>query len=512
MKSFRFLLYVMTISLSSSAIAQSNGEMPFTSSSPNTNELIRKAWVAMSDAHVEEGNKYVQQAIDEDPACAMAYITLAAGGIGGRSENISKAEGMKLSPDERLFVDVLKASHDKKPAQEYLNPLLKKYPKDSYLHLTLMFVLHKQEPSIAIGENVIKRNPKFAPVHNLLGYEYMEKNDMAKAQFHFDKYISLRPDLANPYDSKGDFLMRAGKTEEAIQLYEKAASLGMASSKVKAEEAGAKLKYPQLSEDDRVEIKKMLSASIDAYDQNNVETLLKDYSEQAVKIWGNQAVNVGMPNIRPGLSGLLGYHAYTKFDGLIESIDGVGTIAVAYGKSESRGKNAGPDEKTGSKENFIYLLRKRDDNNWRILADHFYGEDHGEPLSDEDRKSVKQLLEDWDHGHQSGAPLTEKQFEYYASLHSSQVIEIYPNEVSNIGTGNLLARVAPAVGITFEKSSLNPITIEGRGRRAVSWGIASQIVYPKNSDTPISRQYPWAMILTKEKDDIWRVLVIHWAP
>jgi hypothetical protein len=67
----------------------------------------------------------------------------------------------------------------------------------------------------------------------------------------------------------------------------------MASSKVKAEEASAKLKYPQLSEDDNAEIRQMVSASIDAYDQNNVDALLKDYSGQAVKIWGNQAVNVG---------------------------------------------------------------------------------------------------------------------------------------------------------------------------------------------------------------------------
>lgn len=171
------------------------------------------------------------------------YISLVTGNIEEAAENIRKAEGMKLSADERLFIDGLKASRDKEPAQEHFNPLLKKYPKDNYLHLMIMFLIHKQESAIAIGENVIKRNPKFATAHNLLGYEYIEKKDMAKAQYHFDKYISLRPDLANAYDSKGDFLMRVGKTEEAIQLYEKASSLGMPASKVKAEEASAKLKY-----------------------------------------------------------------------------------------------------------------------------------------------------------------------------------------------------------------------------------------------------------------------------
>lgn len=512
MKSFPFLIYVMMISFSSSVLAQSKGEMPFTSSSSNANQLIRKAWIAMSDAHMEEGDKYIHQALKEDPACAMAYVSLASGNNEERAENIRKAEGMKLSADERLFIDGLKAAREKKPSQEYFNPLIKKYPKDNYLHLIMMFLIHKQEPAMQIGENIVKRNPKFAPAHNLLGYEYMEKKDMAKAEYHFDKYISLRPDLANTYDSKGDFLMRVGKTEEAIQLYEKASSLGMTASKVKAEEARAKLKYPQLSEEDKVQIRGMLSASIDAYAQNNVDTLLKDYSGQAVKIWGNQAVNVGIANVQESFSGRFKYTPYTRFDGLIESIDGVGSIAIAYGKSESIAKNAASGQETKRTEDFIYLLRKRGDENWKILADHFYGEEESNPLSDEDIKNIQALLSDWDHAHALGGPITEEHLPTYAALHSPQIIEIYPNQVTNIGRGNLLARLQFAIGVNFEKSSLNPVAIKGRGRRAVSWGIASQTVYPKNSDKPISRQYPWAMILTKEKDDIWRVLVVHWAP
>lgn len=48
--------------------------------------------------------------------------------------------------------------------------------------------------------------------------------------------------------------MRADRTEEAIQLYDKAFSLGMQGSKVKADEARAKLKYPNLSEKDEAVI------------------------------------------------------------------------------------------------------------------------------------------------------------------------------------------------------------------------------------------------------------------
>lgn len=60
-------------------------------------------------------------------------------------------------------------------------------------------------------------------------------------------------------------------------------------------------------------------------------------------------------------------------------------------------------------------------------------------------------------------------------------------------------------------NSLGPLGIEGRGRRAVAWGIANQNFYPKDSDELRKHQFPWAMILTKEKDDTWRILAIHWG-
>lgn len=498
--------------VTSCVLAQKKGEMPFTSSSKNANKSLRNAWVALADFNVEDGNKYTQAVLNEDPNCGMCYVSLFPFDDGQLGGNIEKAATMNLSEDERLLVEGLIARREKRPNEAYFEPLLKKYPKDDYLHLWIVLNNTNQDRAIEIAQDLSKRNAKLGPVYNLLGYLYMNKKDMARAETYFNRYIELSPQLANPYDSKGDFLMRAGKTEEAIPLYEKAFSLGMGESKVKADEARAKLKYPKLSETDEAMIKTMLSASIDAYDQSDADAVLKDYSQQAVKIWGNQSVNVGMANVRESFAGRFKYAPYTAFDGSIEFIDGIGSIAIAYGKSESIETNAASGQETKRTEDFIYLLRKRENENWKILADHFYGEEESNPLSDEDRKSIQALLSDWDHAHELGGPMTEEHLPTYAALHSPQIIEIYPNQVTNIGRGNLLARLQFAIGINFQKSSLNPIAIDGRGRRAVAWGIASQIVYPKDADKPISRQYPWAMILTKEKDDVWRVLVVHWAP
>lgn len=511
MKKVKHLFFVLTVTATMTAFAQSKGEMPFSASS-EINKSLRNSWIALADFNIDEANSNTRNILREDPGLGMAYVSLFSESVEERKENLRKAESSKLSEDEKMFVEGLKAHLAKQSPQAYFEPLIKKYPRDFYLQLWMMFNYDNPKRSIEIGEALIKRGAKFAPAYNLLGYLYMSQNDMAKAEAYFDKYIALRPDLANVYDSKGDFMMRAGRTEEAIQLYHKAFSLGMADSKIKAEEATAKLKYPALSETDEAVIKTMLSGSIEAYDQSDVDVLLKDYSQQAIKIWGNQVVSVGIANLRENFVGTFKYTPYTRFDGSIQFIDGVGAIAVAYGKSESIQKNTASGQETKRVEDFIYLLRKREGEDWKILADHFYGEEESSPLSEEDRKSIQALLSNWDRAHAVGGAMTEEHLPAYAALHSPQIIEIYPNQVTNIGTGNLLARLQFAIGVQFKKSSLNPIAIEGLGRRAVAWGIASQILYRKESDKPISRQYPWAMLLTKEKDDVWRVLVIHWAP
>jgi tetratricopeptide (TPR) repeat protein len=128
----------------------------------------------------------------------------------------------------------------KKPNQNYFEPLLEKYPDDYYLHLWIMAYYNDNDRSVEIGEKMVENNPLFAPAYNILGYKYMEQNDLVKAEICFDKYIELRPDLANVYDSKADYLMRADKFEEAIQLYERAFAMderNMKISKTKADKA-----------------------------------------------------------------------------------------------------------------------------------------------------------------------------------------------------------------------------------------------------------------------------------
>jgi hypothetical protein len=60
------------------------------------------------------------------------------------------------------------------------------------------------------------------PLVNQVGYQLLGRNDVDGAIAVFRYNVELRPGSANVYDSLGDALARAGKTEESLASYEKA--------------------------------------------------------------------------------------------------------------------------------------------------------------------------------------------------------------------------------------------------------------------------------------------------
>jgi len=503
-----FLCLVMTCS-SLTMLAQSKGQMAFTSSSSNANKLLRQAWTELSDAKIDEANQTLRRVLSEDPDCGMAYASLFTASNEERNENLTKASTLKLSADERMLLDGIMARGNQKPTQAYFDPLMKKYPSDDYLHLVIMFN-SEPERALRIGETIIKKKPKFAPAHNLLGYAYMNKNDLAKAQQHFDTYISLRPDLANPYDSKADFMMRTGKIADAAALYEKAASLGMLGASLRAEAARARLKFPEPLDNEKDNMKAMMLGSFEASKKSDADGLVRDYSEQCVQIFGDQRANVGLPNVRRGVAVMFTYGSFAKHDFSIEGVHGTGPIAVAYGKNQSIWKPSGGEAAEEHEGNMIYMFRKSPDGKWKILVDHFYD---ASPVafSEEDESSIRAVLTNWENSLTLGEEATAKTLEAFSVQYSQQAVEIFSNGISNIGLPNLQARWENFAGVTTQRNSLGTLGVKGLGRRAVAWGIANQDFSSKDSEELQKFEFPWAMIFTKEKDDVWRILAIHWG-
>ena len=498
--------------LTSCALAQKKGEMPFTSSAKNANKTLRNAWAALADFKVEEGNKLTEAVLKEDPNCGICYASLFPFESGQLEANIDKAASMTISEDERLLIEGLIARRENRPNDMYFEPLLKKYPKDDYLHLWIILNNTNGERAIQIADNLSKRNSKLGPVYNLLGYLHMNKNEMPKAEEYFNRYIEISPTLANPYDSKGDYLMQAGRIQEALDHYQKAVNLGMSASHEKLATARARLKFPSPSETELTTIRDVLKSAVAAYEEGDIEKYIKYFGEQSIQIFPDQRVNVGRSGIYMLTSRLLKNTKVANNDIELESVGGAGPIAVARGMVTANYKENASGKEFNDKYNAVYILRKNEEKQWYLLATHLYsiGEEQ-DVKTENDRRAINDLLTSWQNTFKPEEPWTQEHLDRFATWYSPQAVEILPHLVSNVGLPNLQVRWQYFLGSKMMKNALNPIGIEVHGSRAVAWGVGDQKVYPNGSEALQEFQFPWAMILTKENDSVWKILAIHWG-
>lgn len=508
MKTIKSLIGAFLLMAPMALQSQSKNDMPITGK-PEAGQLLRQAWVMYGDVKFEDGNKLAQQAVDKDPACALAYVFLFSANEQEFEQHVVKARGMNLSTDEKLLVDGIMASvKNDKPAQEFFNPLLKKYPKDDLLQLHSLYNVRDVTWRVQTGEALVKRSPKFAPGFNILGYAYMDANALPKAEAAFDKYIVLRPELANVYDSKGDYMMRVENFKEAAALYEKAAGMGMTSSKVRAQRAAARMKYPNLTAEETENLKKIVTLSGQEFLKGNLDAFFTYYADQSIEIFNNQRANVSKANCRKRVEQVFRNGGFTKltFDSM--RAGGAGPIGLVWGKSDGTYKpNNGTEQVDNG--NVIFLFRKQKDGTWQILADHFFQASPKATAADE--VAVRKVMNDWNNSFKPNEAMTEKHHDALAALYSSQAIELTPNQFANIGTGNLKARWHDLLGQHVQLASLGPIQVSVIGRRAVAWGVAIQNSYQTDPAKVTEAAFPWAFIFTKEKDDVWRILAIHWA-
>ena len=497
--------YMVLVSLAVGA--QNKGELAFTSSSPEAKKLLRQAWATFADVRLDEGNKLIAQALEKDPNFGLAHFSYFTTNVDEQNRNLEKALSASLSEDEKMFLNGVKANRNKQSPREYFDPLLKKYPKDDILGLWIMFNHADRKNRVEVGESIAKRSPKFAPAYNLLGYAYMDLNDMAKAEANFNTYMSLRPDLANVYDSKGDYLVRNSKFQEASVMFDKAVSLGMVNSQVKAQRARARAKFPTPTETEVSEMKKLIATSSQELLKGNIDGLIQQHAEQSIEIFGNQMANVGAANIRRRLLDVSRNNQFMKSDIRLENVEGIGPISVAWGPYESATKAASSGQVTETKGNAFFVFRKQTDGAWKIATVHFAPGEQTE--ADDDMAKVRQVITSWNNCIKPNEPLSEEHLNMLANLYSAQAVEMLPSQRSNIGIANLKARWSNFLGMRFETNSLGPVNVDVIGRRAVAWGMGVQNGYPKDSQELFRADFPWVMIFTKEKDDVWRILAIN---
>jgi len=61
--------------------------------------------------------------------------------------------------------------------------------------------------SLKAGEKAVELDKSYGSGYNILGYAYINNNELDKASWAFDNFIRCEPNKGNPYDSKADLML-----------------------------------------------------------------------------------------------------------------------------------------------------------------------------------------------------------------------------------------------------------------------------------------------------------------
>ena len=210
-------------------------KIPVTTSSEKALEYYLQGRDLAEKLRFPEARQFCQQAVNEDPEFAMAYIQLALVQPSAKEffASFDKAKALvdKVSEGEQLWILGFEAgaiSGDPTGQLDHFQKLVNMYPNDERAHNLLggnYFATQDWELAVEEYERATQINPEFSSPYNLMGYSlrFLERYDDAEKAFR--KYIELIPDDPNPYDSYAELLMKMGRYDESIEQYQ--AALGV---------------------------------------------------------------------------------------------------------------------------------------------------------------------------------------------------------------------------------------------------------------------------------------------
>lgn len=209
-------------------------KVPITTSSEEARAAYLEGRELLEGLHVAESNGHFQKATELDPTFALAWMSVAytaatAPELFAALRNAAAGiEG--VSEGERMLIEAFEAGVNQEPEIQRTNleALVAAYPNDERAHNELaIFLGGQQEFDQAIKEYraAISINPGFSPAHNQLGYALRTVGDYCGAEEAFKKYTALIPDQPNPYDSYAELLMKMGRFQDSISMYERALTI-----------------------------------------------------------------------------------------------------------------------------------------------------------------------------------------------------------------------------------------------------------------------------------------------
>src|SRR6266436_5398653 len=206
-------------------------QMRLTTKSEQARELFGQAIILSGNYRLDECLKSLRTAVGEDANFAAGWSLLAYFATDAHEAADALAHAQRLagksSPSEMLLVRWIAAQkqNDQIAAISNLNDLTKRESDDKFiLYLAGRWFVDQrdQQRAVPLFEKVLLLDPEFTPVLNRLGYAYAAMGDMARAETLMQRYVAAMPTDANPEDSYGDILFKAGRYNEARAHFEAA--------------------------------------------------------------------------------------------------------------------------------------------------------------------------------------------------------------------------------------------------------------------------------------------------
>ncbi|MEZ4748778.1 MAG: tetratricopeptide repeat protein [Calditrichia bacterium] len=178
-----------------------------------------------------EAEQCLKDAIAYDSTFAMAYLRMAQikRSLMDSDEfkyyfGKVKQYSHKLGESDLVFVELLEESfkRDYRAYSHTLKNAVKRNPSNIELRLELAQFyanIGNLNDALMSFETVLAKDPGHANTLNLMGYLFAKRGDFTTALQYIEKYKAARPDEPNPFDSKGEILMRAGRLDEAVEEF-----------------------------------------------------------------------------------------------------------------------------------------------------------------------------------------------------------------------------------------------------------------------------------------------------
>lgn len=221
--------------------------LPVSTTSETAKAAYYKTEAFAANVQFKEAKAQFDMAVAEDPKFFMAYVSNIYYSSG---ENKAAMIDKALAIDPSNFTEAEKIVRkqlviwDKDPEAkiaENMKALIAAYPQTPQAYhwasLHAAYTDKDADASLKYAEKLAELSPDFAPNYNTLGYMYIGKKQMKKAKAALEKYITLLPNEANPYDSMAEYYMINKEYAKSAEYYDKAVEMGMTSAKERAEKA-----------------------------------------------------------------------------------------------------------------------------------------------------------------------------------------------------------------------------------------------------------------------------------